>query len=235
MSACESVTPPRSGGMYSLCLLPQTQLVTSYRQFVWMPKNATATLTVTDTGIWYSYSGNTIFALDFGVFKPVRVLLCRVFSHFFSCLFWMLCFSRPSKVYIWGLCRNLEYKGVQTLHFAVGSWNSQKGDWSTVCVRSDWDDANIRPIPVHRRLGPWKDPMNRPSTLSLSPLHNPRHNVIINIIVFLTSGGGSFTCTMANNVSCDISLLAIFHLLCLAGSSFLSWQKKLVITLLFLV
>lgn len=112
MSACESVTPPRSGGMYSLCLLPQTQLVTSYRQFVWMPKNVTATSTVTDTGIWYSYSGNTIFAVDFGVFKHVRVLLCRVFSHFFSCLFWMLSFSCPSKVYIWGLCRNLEYKGI---------------------------------------------------------------------------------------------------------------------------
>lgn len=36
------------GGMYSLCLLAQTQLVTSFRP---VPRNVTAASTVKDTGI----------------------------------------------------------------------------------------------------------------------------------------------------------------------------------------
>lgn len=67
--------------------------MTSFRSFVEVPKNVTATSSV-DTRICSCYSGNTIFALDFGVLKQIGLVLCRGFLTF--PLFVLDAFFQPS-------------------------------------------------------------------------------------------------------------------------------------------
>lgn len=141
MDACESVTPPRSGRLYSPYLLAQTQLVTSLRQFVWLPKNVTATSPVEHMGIWYCYSGSTIFALDSGVFKHIRLSLCRVFSHSLCVYLGCSLSAVPQKSTVLPSSVSLFTEDI----IEIFCWNCQKGE---LCIEvlAGWVD--VRPKKV---------------------------------------------------------------------------------------
>lgn len=178
MSACESVTPPRSGRLYSPCLLAQTQLVTSLRQFVWVPKNVNATSSVEDMGIQYCYSGNTIFALHFGVLKHIRLLLCRAFSHLSLACFGCCLSAIPPKSTCgdYGYTQRIREHTLKTCtHLSNCLQRTLYGSSVGIARRGDWSQSVSR---VQVWIG-WRkyEIKNRQTRMSLPEI--PTHHLCV--------------------------------------------------------
>lgn len=100
-------------GVYSLWLLAQTQLVTS---FGLVPRNVTAASTVKDWDLVLAIPAAPYLFLTLEYSNTANCCSSGVSLTFFFLVCFGFCLFAISKVYIWGLSEHLGCKGRQTLH-----------------------------------------------------------------------------------------------------------------------